>query len=143
MELQARSYIHIQRPVSEVFDAVRDPRKLEQFFVTEASAPLEAGSTVRWVWGDMKAGADVMVIEVVRNEKITIRWEGGENMETMVTLTFAEVEKGTRVEVVEDGWPKTVEGIHSYGNNMQGWANFLVCLKAFVEHGINLRKGAF
>ena len=27
--------------------------------------------------------------------------------------------------------------------NTEGWANFLACLKAYVEHGINLRKGAF
>ena len=25
----------------------------------------------------------------------------------------------------------------------EGWANFLACLKAYLEYGINLRKGAF
>lgn len=25
----------------------------------------------------------------------------------------------------------------------KGWANFLACLKAYLEYGINLRKGAF
>jgi hypothetical protein len=27
--------------------------------------------------------------------------------------------------------------------NTEGWANFLACLKAYLEYGINLRKGAF
>ncbi len=27
--------------------------------------------------------------------------------------------------------------------NTEGWANFLDCLKAWLEYGINLRKGAF
>jgi hypothetical protein len=27
--------------------------------------------------------------------------------------------------------------------NTEGWANFLACLKAWLEYGINLRKGAF
>lgn len=27
--------------------------------------------------------------------------------------------------------------------NTDGWANFLACLKAYLEYGINLRKGAF
>lgn len=31
-------------------------------------------------------------------------------------------------------------GVHY---NTEGWANFLACLKAYLEYGINLRKGAF
>lgn len=27
--------------------------------------------------------------------------------------------------------------------NTEGWANFLACLKAWMEYGINFRKGAF
>jgi len=27
--------------------------------------------------------------------------------------------------------------------NTEGWANFLACMKAYLEYGINLRKGAF
>ena len=44
-------------------------------------------------------------------------------------------------------------GAHSFGSgeagikwlkgNTEGWANFLACLKAYLEYGINLRKGAF
>jgi len=34
-------------------------------------------------------------------------------------------------------------GIKWLKSNTEGWANFLACLKAFLEYGINLRKGAF
>ena len=27
--------------------------------------------------------------------------------------------------------------------NTAGWANFLACMKAYLEYGINLRKGAY
>jgi hypothetical protein len=27
--------------------------------------------------------------------------------------------------------------------NTEGWANFLACMKAYLEYGIQLRKGAF
>ena len=27
--------------------------------------------------------------------------------------------------------------------NTEGWANFLACLKAWMEYKVNLRKGAF
>lgn len=29
------------------------------------------------------------------------------------------------------------------GRMEEGWANFLACLKASLDHGVNLRKGAF
>jgi len=34
-------------------------------------------------------------------------------------------------------------GIQWFGGNTEGWANFLACLKAYLEFGINLRKGGF
>jgi hypothetical protein len=34
-------------------------------------------------------------------------------------------------------------GIKWLAGNTAGWANFLACLKAYLEHEINLRKGAF
>ncbi len=35
------------------------------------------------------------------------------------------------------------EGIKWLKENTAGWANFLACLKAYLEYEINLRKGAF
>ena len=34
-------------------------------------------------------------------------------------------------------------GIKWLKGNTEGWANFLACLKAWLEYGIHLRKGAF
>jgi hypothetical protein len=34
-------------------------------------------------------------------------------------------------------------GINWLKGNTEGWANFLACLKAYLEYGINLRKGGF
>jgi len=34
-------------------------------------------------------------------------------------------------------------GINWLKSNTEGWANFLACLKAYLEYGINLRKGGF
>ena len=34
-------------------------------------------------------------------------------------------------------------GINWLMRNTEGWANFLACLKAYIEYRINLRKGYF
>ena len=49
----------------------------------------------------------------------------------------------TRVEIAEEGWRETEAGLAaSYGNCM-GWSQMLAALKAWVEHGINLREGMY
>jgi len=49
----------------------------------------------------------------------------------------------TLVSISESGWPESQKGLDlSYGNCM-GWSQMLSALKAYLEYGINLRKGAY
>jgi len=47
------------------------------------------------------------------------------------------------VTVSEKGRENDEPGIYWLKGNTEGWANFLACLKAYLEYGINLRQGAF
>jgi hypothetical protein len=49
----------------------------------------------------------------------------------------------TLVTVTEKSMENNEAGIKWLKGNSGGWANFLACLKAYLEYGINLRKGAF
>lgn len=142
MELKANAHIRIKRPIDEVFQAIVDPRKLEGFFVSASSGPLEEGATVRWEWKDHDASTDVKVARVELDRSIVLKWPGTVS-ENEITFNFESDGTSTKVAIEEDGWPKDDKGIAAYGRNMQGWMNFLTCLKAYVEYGINLRKGAF
>ena len=42
----------------------------------------------------------------------------------------------------ESGWPPDDQGIQRCLEQMQGWVHMLCCLKAYLEHGINLREMA-
>ena len=45
--------------------------------------------------------------------------------------------------IAEEGWRETEGGLQaSYGNCM-GWSQMLCAMKAWVEHGINLREGMY
>jgi uncharacterized protein YndB with AHSA1/START domain len=59
-------------------------------------------------------------------------------------MTFRPTDDGrTLVEIEERGWRETKAGLQaSYGNCM-GWSQMLAALKAWKEHGINLREGAY
>ena len=59
-------------------------------------------------------------------------------------MTFAEKEnQSTLVSISEKSMENNEAGIKWLSGNSFGWSNFLTCLKAYIEYGINLRKGAF
>ena len=158
MDPTYRVFIIVNRPRHEVFEAVADPKELSAYFTTGgASARLEQGQTVTWDFADFPGAFPVEVVEVVQDEKIVLKWEANEgvpdenqpvvgaNYMTTVTMSFSPLDGDTRtlVRIAEEGWRDTPTGLKaSYGNCM-GWTQMLACLKAYLEHGLNLREGAF
>ena len=79
MELKFQVQTKIQKPVEEVFDAVRNPDKLSGYFTNGgSSAPLHEGTTVEWAFadnpGDEPIRFPVTVLELIPNEKIVFEW---------------------------------------------------------------------
>lgn len=160
MELKFRVSAHISKPVNEVFEAVADPEKLSAYFTTGgAKGRIEEGAEVTWDFHDFPGAFPVYVIEVVPNERIVLEWDAYEgepcqsageqpptDYRTTVTMLFKPVEGDpdrTLVEIAEEGWRATPEGLKgSYGNCM-GWSQMLAALKAWIEYGINLREGFY
>lgn len=141
----------VARPVHEVFEAVVDPAQLSGYFTTGgAVGRIEAGATVSWDFADFPGRFPVNVVEVVPNERIVLRWEAGDRDEagnpydTTVTMTFTSLDDGrTLVRIAEEGWQPTEAGLKSSYGNCQGWSQMLAALKAYKEHGINLRDGMY
>jgi uncharacterized protein YndB with AHSA1/START domain len=152
MDLGFKVFAMVSRPANEVFEAVADPDQLSRYFTTGgARGWLLPGATVLWEFAEVPGAFPVDVVEAARNEKIVLRWKANdpsapEEYQTTVTMTFTPVEDQptrTRVEISETGWRESEDGLTaSYGNCM-GWSQMLVALKAWLEHGINLREGMY
>lgn len=159
MELKFRVAARIAKPVQEVFEAVADPRQLSSYFTTGgAQGRLETGATVTWDFHDFPGAFPVHVTEVVPNERIVLEWDASEgeapNLEggeiapvdycTTVTMTFKPLDDGrTLVEIAEEGWRENQGALQASYGNCQGWSQMLCALKAWLEHGINLREGMY
>ncbi len=160
MEFKFKVHTKIQKPVAEVFDAVYNPRKLSGYFTTGgASGPLDPGKKVKWNFADYPGDVYVQVSKMVPNESIAFSWpaadaelieqkHSAENValpyDTQVELHFESLGPAeTLVTITEGNWRETEKGLKSSYSNCMGWTNMSCCLKAFVEHNINLRKGAF
>jgi uncharacterized protein YndB with AHSA1/START domain len=140
----------IARPRDEVFDAVYNPEKLSRYFTTGGPGqPLREGTLVIWKFADYSGDIPVAVREVVPNERIVLEWAAGDHDElkdstTRVEISFdAPTPDSTMVRISEGAWRETQTGLNASYANCQGWMNMLCCLKAWMEHGINLREGFF
>ncbi len=149
MELKFKVQTKIQKPVAEVFDAVYNPEKLSGYFTNGgASAPLVEGTTVEWAFadnpGEEKLQFPVRVTKVVPNELIVLGWEGAKGLNTVVEMQFeAASDSDTIVRISETGWRETQDDVNSSYLNCMGWSQMISALKAYVEYGIDLRKGAY
>ena len=134
--------LKIQKPIAEVFEAVVDPQKLSGYFVKVASGPLVEGTTVKWTFAEVPGEHDVIVRQVLEDERIVFEWEGGEGYDTRVEMVFKSLDaNSTMVQISESGWREDAKGVESSYGNCGGWMHMMMCLKGYLEHGINLRAG--
>jgi uncharacterized protein YndB with AHSA1/START domain len=140
LTIRVETSLTIARPASEVFEAWVDPAKMSNYFITSGSARLETGKSVVWTWDDHgDARLDIKVTSVEPNKSLRFEWMAS-GVNTAVEATFtAESESSTTVTVRDGAWNPDAEGIARYGEQMQGWVHMLTCLKAYLEHDINLR----
>jgi uncharacterized protein YndB with AHSA1/START domain len=146
MELKFKIQTKIQKPVAEVFAAVYNPTKITQYFATEsASGPLDEGAKVMWRFADYPGDVPLSVTKVVANQLIAFEWETMERgYNTQVEIHFEPLSaKETLVSISEGNWKENQKGLDSSYGNCYGWMQMSCCLKAYLEYGINLRKGFF
>jgi uncharacterized protein YndB with AHSA1/START domain len=83
----------------------------------------------------------VDVVEVEKDRRIVYE-STVTGPRTRVTVTLTSVDAGTTsVAINEAGWPLDREGVRRALGQTAGWTYFLCCLKAYLQHGINLRLG--
>jgi len=141
--LEIKTAIQVLKPPQEVFEAIVDPAKLSVYFIAESSGRLEEGKEVTWKFPEFEDHFPVRAGKLEKNKYISFYWTL-DGVELLIEMTLAPAENdATVVTVTEKSRDNDEAGINWLKGNTEGWANFLACLKAYLEYGINLRKGAF
>ena len=140
MKLTAKASLQIQKPVEEVFEAVAKPNHISKYFIAKSSGRMESDTTIYWEFGDFPGEFPVEVKDVRTPQAVRFVWD----QDTVVDIIFeAQDDQSTVVRVTEGEKELSEENLEWLIGNTFGWGNFLDCLKAYLEYGINLRKGAF
>jgi uncharacterized protein YndB with AHSA1/START domain len=81
---------------AEVWEALTEPERLEEWFATEAELDPQPGGDGVFRWGNGEE-RHATVREAVEDERLVLDWDDG----GAVVLELEEVDGGTRVRVVE------------------------------------------
>ena len=141
--LEIKVALQILKPVNTVFEAIIDPVKTSNYFISKSSERMIEGKQIRWTFPEFEEESPIRVGKIEQDRYISYYWEiDGEDLLVEMTLTPLDGD-ATIVTITEKSRYNDEAGIKWLMGNTEGWANFLACLKAYLEYGVNLRKGAF
>lgn len=142
-KLEISVALQIQKPINEVFEAIVNPEKMSNYFISESSGMMKDGKELIWKFPEFDINIPIRVGKIEKDKYISYYWES-DKIEMLVEMTLtAQKDDSTLVTVTEKSRVNDEMGIKWLMGNSFGWSNFLACLKAYLEYGINLRKGAF
>lgn len=143
--LEIKTGLQVLKPVSDVFESIVDPNKMKNYFISKSSGYMKEGEIVTWKFAEMEIEFPVTVIKIEQDKYISYKWDSAFDGEpTLVEINFQPIDNNsTFITITEKSKDNNDQGIQWLKSNTEGWANFLACLKAWMEYGIHLRKGAF
>jgi uncharacterized protein YndB with AHSA1/START domain len=140
MKLIAKATLQVQKPVSDVFEAIVDPDKMTKFFISESTGRMDSGKELHWKFPEFSDEFRIWNIVAEKDRLISFVWD----KETIVKIQLeVQGDGSTVVQVTEDGKDFNESNLKWLIGNTEGWANFLACMKAYLEYGVQLRQGAF
>ena len=141
--LELKVALQIMKPAPVVFETIVDPDRMSNYFISKGSGRLEEGKRIIWRFPEFDMDFPIRVGKIEANKYISYYWEvDGKELLVEIVLSPRDGD-ATVVTITEKSRENNEAGIKWLIGNTEGWANFLACLKAYLEYGINLRKGAF
>ena len=136
----------IEKTVTEVFEAIVRKDTLNKYFTDDSSGDLVVGEQIIWNWNEW-GEFPVTVTKIIENELIVLtidskRWlkTKDQSYEVSIIIEFKSLDDGqTMLSISEEGWKTDVDGLMASHDNCSGWTHMAMCLKAYIEHGIDLR----
>ena len=140
MQLISKASLQIQKPIALVYEGIVNPEIMTQYFISESTGLMETGKDLVWRFPEFDDKFTVTEVKVETNVSVSFVWD----TETVVTINLKQhQEDSTIVEVTEGNKEYSDINLQWLISNTGGWANFLACMKAYLEYGIHLRRGAY
>lgn len=141
--LRIKAAIQIQKPIHEVFEAIVNPEIMVNYFISYGSDRMEEEKEVIWRFPEFEDNVPIRISKIEKDKYISFYWDN-EDKELFAEIQLESgKDNSTIVRATEKSMENNEAGIAWLTGNTEGWANFLACMKAWLEYGVHLRKGAF
>ncbi len=144
-QLEIKTGLQVLKPASVIYESIVDPDIMKNYFISQSTGKMVQGETLIWKFPEMDIEFPVTVSKMEKDKYVSYFWDGAmDGEQTLVEITLEQIEGNiTFIRITEKSKANNDAGIKWLKNNTEGWANFLACLKAWMEYGVRLRKGAF
>lgn len=140
-KIKAKVQMGILKPASEIFDAIVNPEKMTKYFISGSTGKMESGKSLTWTWTDYEGEHEIKVGKIEKDKTVSFEWVGS-GVKCVVVITLEpKDENKTLVKITESDWPADYKGANQCMGQVEGWTHFLLCMKAYLEYGIDLRTG--
>jgi uncharacterized protein YndB with AHSA1/START domain len=142
-ELEINVAMQISKPIYEVYETIVNPEKMCNYFISQSTGRMDKGKNLTWKFPEFDMEVPVKVVKADENSLVSFYWENS-GKDLLVEIRLSTVgDNFTLVKISEKSMENNEAGLKWLSGNSFGWSNFLACLKAYLEFGINLRKGSF
>lgn len=86
--LQIKTGIRVARPAADVFEAIVDPLKMGNYFISKGSGRMDEGTTIEWSFPEMEAGFPVTIKKVHKNKLVSFTWSNMDGTATVVEISL-------------------------------------------------------
>ena len=126
--------MEIVAPTSTIFEAFVDPKEIGGFWFSSSSKRWETGKNIVLRYDEYDAEVEIKVKAVIPNENIEFQWG-----DKTVTINFESYDDKTLVTTKESAFDSSE--VERMLGQKEGWVYMLSCLKAYIEHGVQIRAG--
>jgi uncharacterized protein YndB with AHSA1/START domain len=129
----------VHKAAHDCYEAFVDPAVTTKFWFTKSTGRLDEGKTVTWSWEMYDVSSPAKPIEIVPDKKIVVEWgEPGEA--STITWTFKPLKDGTFVDIRTANFAGDADAQVKMAIDVSEGFGIVLCgLKAWLEHGIQLR----
>src|SRR5438874_12299343 len=101
-KLEIKASLKIQKPVHEVFEAIVDPSKMSQYFISQSTGRMEEGKTLTWQFPEFDMKFPVHIEKIEKDKYISFSWNDPEDgRKTIVEMDLQQMDDGILVTVTE------------------------------------------
>src|ERR1700676_1627307 len=94
-KLEIKAGLKILKPVHQVFEAIVDPSKMSQYFISKSTGRMDEGKILTWQFPEFDMQFPIRVGKIEKDKYISYYWNDMDGAETIVEIALKPMENNS------------------------------------------------